>query len=168
MEINQYNTEKDAEEFVDLLNLFHTFYKRENDLPTSAHFFDKDHGLKEIQEFKKQSVECGNSYFKFYKKEINQKLLKKYNVIYHLTVNDHYTYTSNNVLKLLTNVLSFNMTNWDIITERTSQVEQNLSAKTSQVEQNLSAKTSQVEQNLSAKTCAFLINKEIDKLLENN
>ena len=118
IEIKQYETEEDAQEFVDLLNLYHTFYKRENNLPANTHFFDETHGLKEIQEFKKQSMDCPNSYIEFYKDENNEELLKKNEVIYHLTVNGHNTYTSNNVVKILTKVLAFNMSKWDIVTHK--------------------------------------------------
>jgi hypothetical protein len=148
MEIPQYKTEKDAEEFVNLLNLFHSFYKREYDLPPSANFFDKTHGLKEMQEFKKQCMESGEAYFKFYEKKNNEDLLKKYKKIYHLTINGHYSYTSSNVIKIITNITSMNISNWDIFSESITSNVSNSESITSNVSNNESI-TSNVSNNES-------------------
>ena len=117
METHQYKTDTDAEEFTHLLNIFHTFYKRENNLPPSTHFFDKTHGLKEMQEFKKQSFENKDAYCEPYNKDKLESLLKVNKKIYHLMINNKPAYTSPNVLKLLTLTTTYNMTNWDIKSE---------------------------------------------------
>ena len=117
METNQYKTDADADEFVHLINLFHTFYKREYNLPTSANFFDPIHGLKEMQEFKKQTVENKDAYCELYNEKLVKELLIKYKKIYYLTVNGQYAYTSNNVLKIITTATTYNLSNWDIKSE---------------------------------------------------
>ena len=117
MEAHQYKTDADAEEFTHLLNIFHTFYKRENNLPASVHFFDVTHGLKEMQEFKKQSIESKDAYCEAYNKHKVASLLKVHKKIYYLMINDKPAYTSPNALKLLTLTTTYNMTNWDIKSE---------------------------------------------------
>jgi hypothetical protein len=118
MNIEQYKNAQDAEEFVTLLNLFHMFYKKEYKLVDNAIFFND---LKEMQEFKEHSIKnmAKNVYCEFYNVNKNKQLLNKYKKIYHLSINEELSYTSDNIINLLSiiNVHNLINQNWYIATE---------------------------------------------------
>lgn len=99
--------DKEQELHVELMNLFHIHYSRENKLPEGVSMFDKETGNTELKIFEielsrfEQSMFSKSYYLNKYDEKLNDKLLDKYDRIYHLEVDNKKIYSSNVLLILL-------------------------------------------------------------------
>ena len=106
MKAEQFNGEI---EFVDMMNMFHKYYKKYNKIDqTQSMVLNFD----EMSEFKRCMLDKKNNinYLRPYNKDCNDELLKKYGTIYHAIINDKLAYTSSNIMLLLEQLIQREIT----------------------------------------------------------
>lgn len=89
----------DYNSFVTLMNIYHIFYKKEHKLPHTAIMIEnKD----EMNSFKDHMINSEKKYYlNEYDKQKNIEYLKKYNTLYHAKIDGKYSYTSSNIIYLI-------------------------------------------------------------------
>jgi hypothetical protein len=94
-------------EFVDLMNMYHIYYKKHNNIKGNKTFFDNLH---EIREFKEDMINSEkNKYFDKYNEIKNSELLKIHNQLYHAKINGTYQFSSTNIIYLIKHLVFLNI-----------------------------------------------------------
>jgi len=107
--------------YTQLLNIYHIYYKKEYKLPDNVSMFSNENSESELIEFQKDlAYYKTNYYFAKYDEKENKQLLVKHRILYHLHDGSTPLYTSTSIIKLIIESINQNIKigNINITTEK--------------------------------------------------
>src|SRR5271166_4427039 len=91
-------------EFVNLINMYHVYYKQTHDLKKNSIFFENE---QEMKDFKNDMIDSEkNKYFEEYYALLNKDLLKEHHKLFYAKIDGVNKYTSGNVIYLIKHLIS--------------------------------------------------------------